>query len=100
MAKPKNNQIAPSATDANPQDATETPADDGGAEGGDIESAEPEQLEQEEDPGRPKVKALVLSDSIYGKCGEVKEFPADKVEAIAAAGYIDAHPNAVKSVEG
>lgn len=45
------------------------------------------------------VEALVLSDSVYGKCGEVKEFPAGQVEAIRAAGYIDPHPNAVKSAQ-
>lgn len=43
------------------------------------------------------VPALVLHDSVYGKCGEVKEFPADQAAAIAAAGYIDTHPNAIAS---
>lgn len=47
-----------------------------------------------------KVKALVLSDSVYGRCGEVCEFDAAEAEAIEAAGYIDTHPNAVKSAEG
>lgn len=46
------------------------------------------------------VEALVLSDCVYGKCGEVKDFAADEVEAIAAAGYIDPHPNAVKWAKG
>lgn len=45
------------------------------------------------------VEALVLSDSFYGKCGEVKRFHKDEVEAIAAAGYIDPHPNAVTSAK-
>lgn len=95
MAKPKKTPAAaaPTAGDG-PQDATTT--DDGaGAE----ETSDDESEQQEEDNG-PKVKALVLSDCIYGKCGEVMDFPADQVEAIAAAGYIDAHPNAIKSVEG
>ena len=43
------------------------------------------------------VEARVLSDNVYGKCGEVREFPATLVEAIAAAGYVDPHPNAVRS---
>lgn len=43
------------------------------------------------------VEALVLSDSIYGKCGEVKRFHKSEVKAIAAAGYVDPHPNAVKA---
>lgn len=42
-----------------------------------------------------KVRALVLLDCIYGKCGEVKEFDVSEVDAIAAAGYIDPHPNAI-----
>lgn len=54
----------------------------------------------EEKKGAKTVAALVLSDCVYGKCGEVKEFAADEVEAIAAAGYIDPHPNAVKSAKG
>lgn len=44
-----------------------------------------------------KVMALVLHDSIYGKCGEVREFAADQVDALRGAGYIDPHPNAVAS---
>ncbi|MFE0784067.1 MULTISPECIES: hypothetical protein [Pseudomonadota] len=51
-------------------------------DGGDAEPAE-------------RVKALVLHDSIYGKCGEVREFAADQVDALRRAGYIDPHPNAV-----
>ena len=46
------------------------------------------------------IQALVLFDSVYGKCGEVKPFRADEVEAIALAGFIDAHPNAVASAGG
>lgn len=46
------------------------------------------------------VRALVLHDSIYGKCGEVREFDAALVEALKDAGYIDPHPNAVASVGG
>lgn len=46
------------------------------------------------------VRALVLHDSIYGKCGEVREFDAALVAALKDAGYIDPHPNAVASVGG
>ncbi|AZS80674.1 hypothetical protein ELS24_20815 [Achromobacter spanius] len=49
---------------------------------------------------RERVKALVLHDSIYGKCGEVREFDADHVSALKGAGYIDPHPNAVESAGG
>lgn len=68
------------------------------------DEALPEIAEDEEQPAEPvddadTVLALVLSDSVYGKCGEVKRFAADLAPAIAAAGYIDTHPNAVASVE-
>lgn len=43
------------------------------------------------------VPALVLHDSIYGKCGEVREFDSSQVAAFKEAGYIDPHPNAVAS---
>ena len=46
------------------------------------------------------VRALVLHDSVYGRCGQVKEFPADEVEALRLAGYVDPHPNAVASAGG
>lgn len=46
-----------------------------------------------------QVRALVLSDCVYGKCGEVKSFEEVEAKAIEAAGYIDTHPNAVKSVK-
>jgi len=46
---------------------------------------------------RQQIKALVLHDSIYGKCGEVREFDAEHVPALKGAGYIDPHPNAVES---
>lgn len=46
------------------------------------------------------VRALVLHDSIYGKCGEVREFAGDQVDALRGAGYIDPHPNAVASAGG
>jgi len=46
------------------------------------------------------VRALVLHNSVYGRCGQVKEFPADVVKALRLAGFIDPHPNAVASVEG
>lgn len=46
------------------------------------------------------VRALVLHDSIYGKCGEVREFDVAQVAALKDAGYIDPHPNAVNSAGG
>ncbi|WP_241122390.1 hypothetical protein [Achromobacter xylosoxidans] len=49
---------------------------------------------------RESVLALVLHDSIYGKCGEVREFDAALVAALKDAGYIDPHPNAVASAGG
>ncbi len=75
-----------------PQSVGESTPPDGAGAGSD-------ELQQVLDAG-PKVKALVLSDGIYGKCGEVKEFPADKARAIAEAGYIDDHPNAVAAAGG
>ncbi|WP_152546273.1 hypothetical protein [Bordetella bronchiseptica] len=47
-----------------------------------------------------QVKALVLHDSIYGRCGEVREFDASAVDALKDAGYIDPHPKAVEWAEG
>ena len=49
---------------------------------------------------RQLVRALVLHDSIYGKCGEVREFAAEHVPALKGAGYIDPHPKAVESAGG
>lgn len=49
---------------------------------------------------RQMVRALVLHDSIYGKCGEVREFEAEQVPALKGAGYIDPHPKAVESAGG
>ncbi|MNV34924.1 hypothetical protein D3C71_1263580 [compost metagenome] len=49
---------------------------------------------------REWVRALVLHDSIYGKCGEVREFDAEHVPALKGAGYIDPHPKAVESAGG
>ncbi|MDH1522545.1 hypothetical protein [Achromobacter mucicolens] len=46
------------------------------------------------------MRALVLHDSIYGKCGEVREFDTEHVPALQGAGYIDPHPNAVESAGG
>jgi len=47
-----------------------------------------------------KVRALVLSDNAFGRCGEVREFEAAHAAAIEAGGFIDTHPNAVASAEG
>jgi len=49
---------------------------------------------------RQWVRALVLHDSIYGKCGEVREFATEHVPALKGAGYIDPHPKAVESAGG
>lgn len=49
---------------------------------------------------REWVKALVLHDSIYGKCGEVREFDSEHAPALKGAGYIDPHPKAVESAGG
>jgi hypothetical protein len=46
------------------------------------------------------VRALVLSDNAFGRCGEVREFEAAHAAAIEAGGFIDTHPNAVASAEG
>lgn len=53
-----------------------------------------------EQDARQWVRALVLHDSIYGKCGEVREFAAEHVPALKGAGYIDPHPKAVESAGG
>jgi len=50
-------------------------------------------------PGK-KVRVLVLSDSAFGRCGEVREFDAAHAAVIEAGGFIDTHPNAVASAEG
>lgn len=92
------------------------PADqnDGGAtinvsEGGDpgatpapppAETAPAESAPSSPPSERESVLALVLHDSIYGKCGEVREFDAALVAALKDAGYIDPHPNAVASAGG
>ena len=86
---------APPATDDAAKDAVTPPAPPATDDAGDAPEAEAEQLPEVE-----TVRALVLYDSVYGKCGEVKPFRADQVEDIAAAGFIDAHPNAVASAGG
>ena len=86
---------APPATDDAAKDAVTPPAPPATDDAGDAHEAEVEQLPEVE-----TVRALVLYDSVYGKCGEVKPFRADQVEDIADAGFIDAHPNAVASAGG
>ena len=63
--------------------------------GGDAGDVEQPELQNATPHAGATVKALVLFDSVYGKCGEVKDFPVETVEGIAAAGYIDVHPKAV-----
>lgn len=67
--------------------------------GGDAGGVEEPEVQNAPPQAGATVKALVLFDSVYGKCGEVKDFPVETVEGIAAAGYIDPHPNAIKSAE-
>lgn len=76
--------------------------DDVGQAAAEGEQTQPDDQPTDQNPpdAGETVPALVLHDSVYGKCGEVKQFPADAVEGIAAAGYIDPHPNAVKSAKG
>lgn len=58
-------------------------------------------IDNEPAPAAPAlVRALVLHSSVYGRCGEVKEFPADEVEALRLAGFVDTHPNAIASAGG
>lgn len=56
-------------------------------EGGHSAKAEPEAL----------VKARVLVDCDFGKCGDVVEVPADQVKALAD--FIDTNPDAVAYAE-
>ena len=82
------------ATDAAEKAAETTPATPA-TDAADVPEADSDPIPESE-----TVKALVLYDSVYGKCGEVRPFRADEVEAIALAGFIDAHPNAVASAGG
>ncbi|KAB7769358.1 hypothetical protein [Xanthomonas maliensis] len=50
--------------------------------------------------GGESKQALVLRDSPYGKCGQVRPFDAALVEGLEQAGLIDSHPAAVQSAEG
>lgn len=49
---------------------------------------------------RETVRALVLSDGPFGRCGDVREFDATHAADIEAGGFIDTHPNAVASAKG
>ncbi len=64
------------------------------------ESSAPAASTAPEGASGESVRALVLHDSIYGKCGEVREFNVALVAALKDAGYIDPHPNAVASAGG
>ncbi|AMV02121.1 hypothetical protein [Xanthomonas citri] len=50
--------------------------------------------------GGESKQALVLRDSPYGKCGQVRAFDAALVDGLERAGLIDSHPAAVQSAEG
>lgn len=47
--------------------------------------------------GGKSKRALVLRDSEYGRCGQVRPFDAALVEGLEQAGLIDSHPAAVAS---
>ncbi|MEN5265758.1 hypothetical protein [Stenotrophomonas sp. TWI587] len=70
-----------------------------------VEESGQQQADDEQSPRAQtlpgaKVRALVLSDNAFGRCGEVREFDAAHSAAIEAGGFIDTHPNAVASAEG
>lgn len=46
----------------------------------------------------PTVECAVLHDSVYGKHDEIITLPEDQAVAVAAAGYVDMHPNAIKAI--
>lgn len=105
QAAPSGDPPAPSAL-SDQVDATSPAAPPGAGEAGGTEPAatlpgppDAPALASERDT-RERVKALVLHDSVYGKCGEVREFDADHVSALKGAGYIDPHRKAVESAGG
>lgn len=86
------------------QAATESAAT-GAADAATVEEPGQQQAHNEQAPpaqilSGAKVRALVLSDNAFGRCGEVREFEAAHAAAIEAGGFIDTHPNAVASAEG
>lgn len=80
---------APDGPTPDPADPGDPPADD----------APPDKPESNPPPAAATVRALVLSDSPFGRCGEVREFDAAHAGTIEAGGFIDTHPNAVASAE-
>lgn len=50
--------------------------------------------------GGKSKRALVLRDSEYGRCGQVRPFDAALVAGLEQAGLIDSHPAAVASAGG
>lgn len=104
QAAPSGDPPAPSALSDKVDATSPAAASPGVGEAGGTEPAatlpgSPDAPASEPDT-RERVKALVLHDSIYGKCGEVREFDADHVSALKGAGYIDPHPKAVESAGG
>lgn len=86
------------------QAATESAAT-GAADAATVEEPGQQQAHDEQVPPAQillgaKVRALVLSDNAFGRCGEVREFEAAHAAAIEGGGFIDTHPNAVASAEG
>ncbi|MCS3505011.1 hypothetical protein [Achromobacter sp. JUb104] len=104
QAAPSGDPPAPSALSDQVDATSPAAASPGVGEAGGTEPAAtlpgPPDAPAPEPDTRERVKALVLHDSIYGKCGEVREFDADHVSALKGAGYIDPHPKAVESAGG
>lgn len=106
QAAPSGDPLAPSALSdqtgaTSPADAAPVAGEVGAAEPAATPPGPPDTAAPTPEPGaREWVKALVLHDSIYGKCGEVREFEAKQVPALKGAGYIDPHPKAVESAGG
>jgi hypothetical protein len=44
------------------------------------------------------VECAVLFDSSYGKHDDIVLMPPEQAKAVAAAGFVDHHPNAVKAI--
>lgn len=95
-ARAPTTQSAPAAPAASQPAAAPAPAG-GGTDGPPPAAPETRPAEAVPAAAGPTVDALVLFDSVYGKCGEVRAFDASTADAIAAAGFIDTHPNAVAS---
>ncbi|MHC9012106.1 hypothetical protein ACYX79_10835 [Stenotrophomonas rhizophila] len=88
-----------------PDDVAAHPATESVATGAADEPGQQQPRDEQSPPAQTtlpgaKVRALVLSDNAFGRCGQVREFEAAHAAAIEAGGFIDTHPNAVASAEG